>query len=633
MGGALLGSRVTGKAGSRVSGRPVQTLGVLSFVMVFLSMTAAPAGAGVTARAPQATAAIAAALREEGLVGAAWATLGPDGSIATGAAGFKDARSRAPLRPDHKVHIGSITKTLVATGVLRLVSEGRVRLDTPVAELLPDVRFDNPWAATDPVRVRHLLDHTSGLDDARLWQVFSRNALPDTPLSASFAGDPSLLRIRSRPGSTFSYSNMGYTLLGRTIETATGERYETYLDRQLLGPLGMTDSSFRFVSQAGAQGDARLAMGHFEQGAPQAAVPQYLRPAGQFTTTARDMALFARFLLGDGDIGGERFIDATLLRAMGSPAGTDAALAGLRAGYGLGLSRRDRSGVVGLCHGGSTVGYRAMLCLYPGDRKAFFIALNADSEAADYGRFDELLVRALGIPAQPPAMPAAFPVDLETWQGIYVPSPNRFQTFAYLDEVLGFATVRREGGRLRLKPFQSDARELAPVGGALFRASDRVAASHVLLTTRDGEKVISDGFQSFRKIDRWQIGLLWASLAAGVTGLGYVLLAGLLRATTRSLTRSSPIFYPWLAILAAFLPLPLFLTQSFLQLGDLTLASGSLALASGLLPLALIYGVVRRFRTGIANWTERLESIAMVGALQWTLVLAAWGLMPITLWA
>lgn len=248
---------------------------IIVLILLGLLIHAIPANATTSSLSAD----IAAALEEEGLVGAAWATLELDGSITTGAAGLKDARKGTLLGSNDRVQIGSVAKTFLAVGILRLVSEGRLRLDTPVSRLLPDVRFDNPWAATDPVRVRHLLDHTSGLDDARLWQAFSLNASPDTPLRAAFTGSSALMRIRQRPGSTHSYSNMGYTLAGRVIEAVTGERYETYLEQQLLAPLGMTDSSFRFVTQAGPNGDPRLAMGHFETGIPHRAVPQYLRLA------------------------------------------------------------------------------------------------------------------------------------------------------------------------------------------------------------------------------------------------------------------------------------------------------------------------------------------------------------------
>lgn len=486
------------------------------------------------------------ALHEERLVGIVWALLTPR-EMATGAAGLLDARRREPLTSASRVHVGSVAKTLIATGILRLVTEGKLALHTPVASLLPDVVLHNPWRESHPLLLRHLLDHTSGLDDARLWQVFSLEARPDAPLRTSLGRDPSLLRVRSRPGTRLSYSNLGYTLLGMVIEAVAGERYETYLDAHLLRPLGMHSSTFQFTSQTGRDADSQLAMGHFENGATQAAVASYLRPAGQFTTTAADMALFARFLIGNGEIDGVPFIDDDLLRAMGTPSRTEAAAAGLQVGYGLGLTRRDRHGVLARCHVGTAVGFRANLCLFPEEQKAFFVAMNADSETTDYERFDALLIRALGVKPADPATPADPPPGIAEWEGIYALVPNRIESFAYFDLALNFATVRWDGAQLHLKPFQAAARSLTPTGGMLLRARDRSTASHVLLTSRDGRHVISDGFRTFEQVSRWRMILLWASLAAGVSGLVYLALTGAvrtvcgrLRLPSRSSSRSWP---------------------------------------------------------------------------------------------
>jgi len=596
----------------------------IAFILLGGLAFATPTGA----RPPSARPQITAAIEEQELVGAVWSTVAFDGSIHTDAAGLRDAPSRTPMRPNDKVQVGSITKALLATGILRLVSQGRLHLDAPVTKLLPDVTIDNRWAAESPLLLRHLLDHNSGLDDARLWQAFSRKASPDTPLGEAVSTP---LRLRTRPGSTFSYSNTGYTLLGMVIERVIGERYESYLDRTLLAPLGMNDSTFKYVTQAS---DPRLAMGHFEKGAPHPAVPFYVRPAGQFTTTANDMALFARFLLGDGRIDGQPFIDSRLMLARGRPRGTDAARAGLESGYALGLWRQERGGAVGLCHGGDTVGYRAMLCIYPEQRKAFFRSINADVEGADYTEIDAMVVRTLGMANWKPAATAAMPRDIADWEGLYIPWPARFETFAYLDHVLNFVTFSRQGDRLRLKPFQADARVLVPLGGRLFRRADRVAASHVLVIDRNGDRLISisDNFQSFRKVEWWRIAPLWLSLAAGVLGLAYILVVGLVRAAKRTLGTTEPLFFPFLAVVALAIPVPLFLIQSFLAMGDLTPASGALSVVTGLLPLAMIYGLARRFRTGIKGWSGQLDIVAMAGVLQWTIVLIIWGLLPLRLW-
>jgi len=576
--------------------------------------------------------AMATTLAEQGLTGAVWALVGADGATTVAAAGVRDARNGQPMAPDDRVHVGSIAKTLLATGILRLVSEGRLALDTSVSELLPDAAIDNPWSASDPVRVRHLLDHTAGLDDARMWQVFSLAPTADTPLARAYAGDGALLRVRSRPGTRFSYSNMGYGLLGRVIESVTGERYEHFLDQQLLRPLAMDDSTFAFVTQDGPHADPRLALGHFERGQAQAAVSTYLRPATQFTTTAADMARFARFLMGDGRIDGQAFIDPELLGAMGVPHGTEAALAGLRIGYGLGLSTRDRHGVVGRCHGGDGIGYVAMLCLYPQQQRAWFYSVNTDSEDADYDLIDRQLIRALGVEAPAPDAPAAASIDPAAWAGWYVPAPNRFAQFAYLDTLFGVARLQVAADGVSFAPLQSPTVALAPAGGALYRAPDRVWPSHVLLAPADAARAISRGTQSYRQVSLRELAPLWLSLAGGVLGVLHVLIAGTARAITRRLRVAQPLFIPWLAVLALALPVPLFLRQSFLQLGDLTAASALLAAATAALPVALAFGLYRHLRQrprGAWAWADLL---AMLAIGQWTLVLAAWGLLPLRLW-
>ena len=586
-------------------------------------------------------------LKEEGLAGAVWSELLPNGNMLTGAAGVQDGASRAPMQADTRVQVGSVGKVALALGVLRLVSEDRLTLDTPLQQVLPELTMRNPWLASDPVRIRHLLAHTSGLDNARLWQAFSLQPAPDTPLAAAFDGGGGLLRVRARPGSRYAYSNMGYGLLGMVIERVTGQPYERYLDAQLLQPLGMHDSTFAFVTQmstqmstqrgkqAGGQGDARLAMGHFEQGVAQPAVPLYLRPAGQFTTTAADMGRLARFLMGDGQLQGRQFIDLALMGALSAPSGTDAAQAGLETGHGLALAVRDRHNVVGACHPGTAVGFRAMLCLYPEQKSAFFVAFNTDAEQADYERFNRLLLRDLDLPLRAPAARGAPAATVENWQGVYVPAPGAMASMAWVDAVFGFVRLKWDGDALFLIPFQGEPKELEPVGGLLFRASDRSTASHVLLQ-EDGRHVLSDGLHSYERASMLRMLVLWGSLALGAAGLLYVLLAGGWRAARRTLARGDHLFAPLLSLLALLLPLPFFYFQSFLRLGDITVASVLLALATGALPLAVAFGLARCWRSRgtaadvgtLAKW----DWIALLAALQLLLVLAWWGLLPLRLW-
>lgn len=572
-------------------------------------------------------------LQQEQLTGAVWASVTPDGGTVTGAAGLSNADSGAAMRPDHRVQVGSVAKVALAAGVLRLVTEDKLSLDTPVATLLPALSFTNRWEDTDPIRVRHLLAHTAGLENFRLWHIFSTTARADTPLGAAFGNAPSdqaLLTVQARPGSRFAYSNIGYALLGMVIEAVTGQRYDRYLDAQLLRPLGMRDSTFAFVTQTGPDADPRLAMGHFEHGVTHAAMRNYLPSADRLTTTAADMARFATFLMGDGSLDGRPFIDPRLMAQLGTPSGTEAVRAGLTTGHGHALVGRDRHGQLGYCHPGTTVGFNAMLCVYPAQRKAFFVAANTDSETADYDRLNKSLIAALKFePATPVVKPGTAADDIADWLGIYVPAMHRVGSLAWTDIVFNFMRIDREGGALKLVPFQGKPTVLTPTGGHLFTQAGRLGNTHVMLIGDDGQRIVSDGIRNYAKADMTLFTGLWASLGIGLLGLAYIVTIGCWRLLRKRLRARDPLFAALMGVLALALPAPLFYLQSFMRMGELTLASGTLAMVTAALPLTLVFGLVRQWRGG---QRQVADTVALIAALQCTLVLAAWGMLPLMLW-
>jgi len=573
-------------------------------------------------------------LTEEQLTGVAWSLVGDGGAVTLGAAGYRDNLHKTPFTVDTQFHVGSVTKSLLALGVLRLATEGQIDIDAPATNYLPGLTFENPWSASSRVTVRHLLDHTAGMDDARLWQLFSERARPDAPLLAAFPDPQKLLRIRSRPGQQFSYSNMGYTLLGMVIETATGERYETYLDQHLLAPLGMHDSTFQYTTQVRDERWPLLAWGHIDDGSRYAAQPGFLRPAGQFTSTVSDLARLSQFQLGDGRIDGQVFIAPDAMRSRGHPAGTAAAHSGLVAGYALGLGRRDRHGVVGFCHAGNIVGFVAMQCVFPTEGKAFAYSVNTDSETADYGRIDSLLIEALGIAAAPAPESASPALDIGEWRGWYVMRPNRFQTFEYLDTVFGALRVSGQPQAFDLTYLQQSPRQLRSVGGYFYAASDRSTTSHVFLRGEDGAYRLSDGFKTYQKVPAVYLVAHWLSVTLGLFGLGWLLLMGLVSLLrNRSKFLSSVEAPAFVALLLLLVPVPFFLGQSFMALGDQTVASVLLALVTLLLPLGLVHTLLRVRAHYRQQVLARLYGLAALFLLQWCVVLMQAGLLPLRLWS
>lgn len=572
-------------------------------------------------------------LTEEGLTGAAWMLIGINGETGLAATGFSDNKNKISFTTDTRFHVGSITKSLLSTGVLRLVTTGKIGLEVPIEHYLPNLQFDNPWGGTHKVTVRHLLDHTSGLDDARMWQIFSERPEPDTQLVDAFPESKSLLKIRSQPGSQFSYSNMGYTLLGMIIESVTGERYEAYLDQHFLTPLGMLDSTFEFTTQQGENADARLAWGHVDDGSRYTASPIFLRPAAQFTTTTGDLARFAQFLLNEAEVDGHSFIDPVLIRSRGRPSVTDAAENGLIAGYALGIARRDRHGVVGYCHGGNIVGFVAMLCIYPEQGKAFAYSVNTDSETANYGRIDKLLIESLGIlQAKPPETAGPAP-DIGQWYGQYVLRPNRFQAFEYLDTVFGAIEITAQADSLAMTSLQNAPRQLRPLGGYAYSANDRTTVSHVFLRGEQGQYRLSDGFKTYEKVSAVYLYTHWLSVSLGLLGLVWLILTGivsLLRYRAKMIKHPETPAFVSIVLLAV--PIPFFFGQSFMALGDLTLASAILAIVTLLLPVGMVLTLLRIKRSKGVSRAATVHGVASVLVLQWCVVLVSAGLLPLRLW-
>jgi D-alanyl-D-alanine carboxypeptidase len=158
-----------------------------------------------------------------------------------GASGSATLDTATPVPVDSRFRAGSITKTFVATVVLQLVAEGRLRLDDPARRWVP---------ALDPrITVRELLAHTSGLFDylhtlnmppspeffADRWRTWTAGELVRRALAEPPTSDD--------PGRVFAYSNTGYLVLGEIISAVTGHSYADEIRHRLIRPLRLTGTS------------------------------------------------------------------------------------------------------------------------------------------------------------------------------------------------------------------------------------------------------------------------------------------------------------------------------------------------------------------------------------------------------
>ncbi|MFT7688824.1 MAG: CubicO group peptidase (beta-lactamase class C family) [Candidatus Azotimanducaceae bacterium] len=563
-------------------------------------------------------------LKQQQLIGLVWSGHSAEGAF-IGAAGLANVEQKTAMAIDTKVQVGSVTKTVLALGILRLISEDRLSLDTEVESLLPMLNWQNPWAQEAPIKIRHLLEHTAGLDNIRMWQFLNSSVGPSDSLFDAFPyTHKKLLTIRTKPGSQYSYSNMGYALLGLIIEETTNLAYENFLEAALLAPLGMSDSTFYFLHQST---DPKLAMGYFEDAVAQSSVPTFLRPAGQFTTTAVDMLKFSEFLMGDGVLSNKVFILPELMEQFWTTTSTKAAKGGLIIGHGLGLAARDRHGVLSYCHPGETYGFRAYLCVFPEERKAFFYGVNTDNEAANYELINQLFIKQLSINKISKTPANKNDAKLCRYVGFYNLDPNNMAQFSWIDWMFNSIWISEKGGKLLIQSLQNADQELQNVGEHLFRAKDRRLASHVFLD--EHKMYLSTGLTTYVRNTSYLFFANWISMILGLVGIVYLILRGSWVVLNRDNTMPMVQFLPYLNVMAFVLPAYLFAQQSFLEFGEKTIAATSLAILSGLLPITLIIALIHKCRSKKGN---TLDLIGYIATLQFLLALVYWEVLPLIFW-
>ena len=153
---------------------------------------------------------------EQAVAGFGLAVWSAELGLQSGTGGIADRESGRPVTADTLFRIGSITKTFNALAIMLLDEEGRLDLQAPLCEIVPDVPLDNPWAGAYPVRVAHLLEHSSGLLDMTR-EEFAQNE-PFPTLAAALAWRPQARAVQWPPGLHHVYSNANAGLVGLVIE-------------------------------------------------------------------------------------------------------------------------------------------------------------------------------------------------------------------------------------------------------------------------------------------------------------------------------------------------------------------------------------------------------------------------------
>src|ERR1700722_5654564 len=578
-------------------------------------------------------------LRETHTPGMAGAIVHRDGPEWVAGLGQADSTAERNASRETLFRIGSTSKAFVALSILKLVNEGKLSLQDSVHKLAPEVWFENPWEASDPVHVVDLLEHTTGWDDIHLREV-AKDA-PGISLREALDYDHHSRISRWRPGTRMAYCNSGPAVAAYIVEKISGRRFEDYVTQNFFEPIGTNTATYFQPTSA--------VLTHLYR--PDGKTP-YLywnilfRPAGSINASAQDMAAFVQFLLNRGTAQGRQVMPSVSIDRMEHPTRTWAAQQGLSAGYGLSTYESIHDGFVYHGHNGGVQGGLTDMAYMPDYGVGYFYSINAGNTAA-FSAIGKSIRAYVTHRLQRPPVPGvvAMPAHDSSYAGWYEPDSPRVELNHPLERLLGIVRIRFADNELLLSSLRERGQVFLPMAAGQFRKvpkegfPDPIATIALLSPNAEGQFVQMEGGKvTMKRIPAWfaiaEIALIAWFVCAVVSVLCYApfwLLGGLSRKRRRPAERAVRA-WPLVAVLSLVAAAGILILSGddfISRMGNRSFWSAAVFLSTLLYSVASAAGAVALWRAHrqAIRCRVRKYSIAVIPALLIAAVyLAYWGL-------
>jgi CubicO group peptidase (beta-lactamase class C family) len=307
--------------------------------------------------------------------------------------GLADVERGREATPDTQYAIASITKTFVARAILILRDEGKLKLDDPLGEYIPE-------ASREGVTIRRALAHSAGVQREPPGEVWETLDMPDREtLLGSLVDAEQVLE----PGKQWHYSNLAYALLGEVIAQVSGAPAEQFIGEQVIAPLGLNRTTWGPGENA--------ATGYFVERFADVAVPEpvvdkkAIAPAGALWSAVGDLAEWGAFLMEQDEM--------HAVQVMASPSWLLA--------WGLGLMLHRRGERIFAGHDGGAVGHSSFLTYSRRERIGTVLLTNTENPSMSFDAVSltEKAVEAMPAADEPWRPGAPIPPELEGVLGIW----------------------------------------------------------------------------------------------------------------------------------------------------------------------------------------------------------------------
>jgi CubicO group peptidase (beta-lactamase class C family) len=259
------------------------------------------------------------------IAGAVTAVVTKDRVLHLEATGFADVAAKRPMRPDTLFWIASMTKPVTGVAVLMLQDEGKLAVSDPVAKYLPEFgQLKTPSGKPANLTITQILTHTSGLGEASGPAAQQARTLAD--LVPLWLAAP----MQYEPGERWKYTQSGINAAGRIVEVVSGMTFDAFVQRRIVDPLGMKDTTFYPTDEQRARLATAYAKskdtGALEPVPPRRDFGPRDRPPqgnGGLYSTAPDYARFSRMLLSGGTLDGRRYLSDAAMKLLTTPRTAD----------------------------------------------------------------------------------------------------------------------------------------------------------------------------------------------------------------------------------------------------------------------------------------------------------------------
>ncbi|MBP2241802.1 CubicO group peptidase (beta-lactamase class C family) [Cytobacillus eiseniae] len=431
--------------------------------------------------------------------------------------GYRDVENKLPLSSDTVFGIGSVTKSFTCVAVMQLQEAGKLDVNDPVVKYLPEFKTPNE-EYTKQMTIHHLMTHSAGLPPLpTLFKALSKSVANDPKFEDEGQSDGDIGKVEKaaseeqntsvdtyeeliadiasqdftllgEPGTEFSYSNDGYSLLGAIIERVSGISYEKYMKDYILDPAGMKNSVFHLEELVDHEDVSCLYNSRkkeeetivFESNNPWDAPS--MRAAGFLKSTVNDMLKYAEIYRNEGKVGSAQLLTPESVKLMTTP--YIECDKGTYYGYGV-MVTPDYYGHKLVEHGGSIKGVAAQLNILPelGLTGVSFANLaGVPSTKLLFSAFADQLGKSVKESHLSYEVVEVSEEELKQYEGVYASGEGAQYTVAI------------EDGKLQLKAEGLELNDVKPIGNDTFMVPFRESEISLRFVKGEDNKVIRAAF-------------------------------------------------------------------------------------------------------------------------------------------